>query len=112
MCIAAYMPSGRELQMASLLFGHDGPAVAGAGAVDRPHQLVRSVEIIVVSDGSTDRTAEIAQGFDGVQVIVFEGFFMRLSLKREERSCLLLAASRKCWSNCSVLRCRRSAKKS
>lgn len=29
------------------------------------------VEIIVVSDGSTDRTPEIAQGFDEVQVIVF-----------------------------------------
>ena len=28
------MPSGRELQVASLLFGHDGPAVVGAGAVD------------------------------------------------------------------------------
>src|SRR6185312_14461030 len=30
------------------------------------------VEVIVVSDGSTDRTAEIARGFDGVEVIVFE----------------------------------------
>jgi len=29
------------------------------------------VELIVVSDGSTDRTAEIAQSFDGVEVIVF-----------------------------------------
>lgn len=30
------------------------------------------VEIIVVSDGSTDKTAEIAQSFEDVQVIVFE----------------------------------------
>lgn len=30
------------------------------------------VEIIVVSDGSTDRTVEIARGFDEVKVIVFE----------------------------------------
>jgi glycosyltransferase involved in cell wall biosynthesis len=30
------------------------------------------VEVIVVSDGSTDRTAEIAQSFDEVRVIVFE----------------------------------------
>lgn len=30
------------------------------------------VEVIVVSDGSTDRTAEIAQGFTDVKVIVFE----------------------------------------
>lgn len=30
------------------------------------------VEIIVVSDGSSDRTAEIAQSFDDVQVIVFD----------------------------------------
>ena len=29
------------------------------------------VEFIVVSDGSSDRTAEIANGFEGVQVIVF-----------------------------------------
>ena len=33
---------------------------------------VEDVELIVVSDGSTDRTAEIAQGYDGVRVIVFE----------------------------------------
>ena len=31
-----------------------------------------AVEVIVVSDGSTDRTVEIAQGFDEVKVIVFE----------------------------------------
>ncbi len=30
------------------------------------------VEIIVVSDGSTDRTAEIARGFDEIEVIAFE----------------------------------------
>ncbi len=30
------------------------------------------VEIVVVSDGSTDRTPEIASEFDGVKVIVFE----------------------------------------
>jgi glycosyltransferase involved in cell wall biosynthesis len=30
------------------------------------------VEIIVVSDGSTDRTVEIARGFDEIKVIVFE----------------------------------------
>ncbi len=30
------------------------------------------VEIVVVSDGSTDRTAEIARGFDEVKTIVFE----------------------------------------
>ena len=30
------------------------------------------VEIIVVSDGSTDRTAQIAQGFGEVKVVVFE----------------------------------------
>jgi glycosyltransferase involved in cell wall biosynthesis len=31
-----------------------------------------AVEIIVVSDGSTDRTAEIAKAYEGVRVIVFE----------------------------------------
>ena len=30
------------------------------------------VEIVVVSDGSTDRTAEIAKSYDDVKVIVFE----------------------------------------
>lgn len=33
---------------------------------------VQSVEIIVVSDGSTDRTAEIASGYSDVKLIVFE----------------------------------------
>ncbi|MDO8629864.1 MAG: glycosyltransferase family 2 protein, partial [Phycisphaerales bacterium] len=33
---------------------------------------VSEVEVIVVSDGSTDRTAEIAAGYDEVRVIVFE----------------------------------------
>jgi glycosyltransferase involved in cell wall biosynthesis len=32
-----------------------------------------AVEVIVVSDGSTDRTTEIARGFADVKVIVFEG---------------------------------------
>lgn len=33
---------------------------------------VEDVEVIVVSDGSTDRTAEIAASFQGVRVVVFE----------------------------------------
>ena len=33
---------------------------------------ITEVEVIVVSDGSTDRTAEIAGGFDGVKLVVFE----------------------------------------
>lgn len=33
---------------------------------------VTEVELVVVSDGSTDRTAEIARGYDQVSVIVFE----------------------------------------
>ncbi len=33
---------------------------------------VEEIEIIVVSDGSTDRTEEIASGFDDVSVLVFE----------------------------------------
>jgi len=32
---------------------------------------LEDVEIIVVSDGSTDRTPEIAKGYSGVQVVVF-----------------------------------------
>ncbi|MCO6435588.1 MAG: glycosyltransferase family 2 protein [Phycisphaerae bacterium] len=42
----------------------------------RPHLVqtspVRDVEIIVVSDGSVDRTESIARAFDNVQVIAFE----------------------------------------
>lgn len=42
----------------------------------RPHLLetspTRDVEIIVVSDGSTDRTESIARGFEEVRVIAFE----------------------------------------
>ncbi len=33
---------------------------------------IESVEVIAVSDGSTDRTAEVARGFDDVKVIVFD----------------------------------------
>ena len=33
---------------------------------------VRDVEVVVVSDGSTDRTEEIAKGFEDVSVLVFE----------------------------------------
>jgi len=39
--------------------------IVAQSAVDR-------VEIVVVSDGSTDRTAEIAMAFDEIRVIVFE----------------------------------------
>jgi glycosyltransferase involved in cell wall biosynthesis len=44
------------------------------GARDRIKQVagLTDVEIIVVSDGSTDRTAEIAQGFEETKVIVFK----------------------------------------
>ena len=31
-----------------------------------------AIEIIVVSDGSTDRTASLAQAIDGIKTIVFE----------------------------------------
>jgi len=36
------------------------------------HSPVDEVEIIVVSDGSTDRTAQVAEGYGDVQLIVFE----------------------------------------
>jgi len=36
------------------------------------HSPIDEVEIIVVSDGSTDRTAEIAAGFEDVNLIVFD----------------------------------------
>lgn len=40
------------------------PRIVAETGVDR-------VRIVVVSDGSTDRTAEIAQGYDGIEVVVF-----------------------------------------
>jgi glycosyltransferase involved in cell wall biosynthesis len=43
-----------------------------ARALIRSEAGLADVEIIVVSDGSTDRTVEIARQFDEVQVIVFE----------------------------------------
>ena len=36
------------------------------------HSPVDEVQIIVVSDGSTDRTARIAAGYEDISVIVFE----------------------------------------
>ena len=44
----------------------------GARAAIQQEAGLNALEIIVVSDGSTDRTAEIARGFDEVQVVVFE----------------------------------------
>jgi hypothetical protein len=38
----------------------------------RSQSRVREVEILVVSDGSTDRTEEIAKGFDEVSVLAFD----------------------------------------
>lgn len=43
-----------------------------AREVIRAESPVDEVEIIVVSDGSTDRTAEIASGYSDVRLIVFE----------------------------------------
>jgi glycosyltransferase involved in cell wall biosynthesis len=45
--------------------------LAARERIERAAGLDR-VEIIVVSDGSTDRTAEIAKSYDDVKVIVFE----------------------------------------
>ncbi len=36
------------------------------------HSPVRELDVIVVSDGSSDRTEEIAKGFEDVSVLVFE----------------------------------------
>lgn len=45
--------------------------LAAAGQI-KQRSGVAAVEIIVVSDGSTDGTVDIVRGFDGVKLIVFE----------------------------------------
>ena len=36
------------------------------------HTIINEVQIVVVSDGSTDKTVEITKRFTGIELIVFE----------------------------------------
>jgi glycosyltransferase involved in cell wall biosynthesis len=67
-CLTIVIPAFNEEQAIGQTISQ---CLAARDSIKKAASLA-DVEIVVVSDGSTDRTAEIAQGFEELKVIVFE----------------------------------------